>query len=382
MLKNKILELAKQGLSTSEIAKKLNCDSRYVRRVKNSNHENELIYLRTENQRLRAELEKRKQSEALFSKIEEVILEYIPPAYYTEYTPVKRKSSIKETAVLVISDMHADQNIKSERVQQFEDYNFNEACKRAQRIVDVTISHLTENLQGYNFEKLVVCCLGDLVSGEIHNLNQFSEWQNSIKSAMATGELLSMMLTDLSKYFKIDFYGVVGNHGRRTKKKSYQSPHNNWDYLVMVYAKKRLERLKDRIIFYLPDSYSCGFSIYGWNFIINHGDDIKSWNSIPFYGIERKSRRLIAVNSLKNKTIHYFIFAHFHTTATLQSTTGEVLLNGKWMVTDEFALEKLGDVSEPYQLLFGVHPKYGITWRMPIKLRDTSKTCRYKVSEF
>jgi len=151
MLKNKILELAKQGLSTSEIAKKLNCDSRYVRRVKNSNHENELIYLRTENQRLRAELEKRKQSEALFSKIEEVILEYIPPAYYTEYTPVKRKSSIKETAVLVISDMHADQNIKSERVQQFEDYNFNEACKRAQRIVDVTISHLTENLQGYNF---------------------------------------------------------------------------------------------------------------------------------------------------------------------------------------------------------------------------------------
>ena len=376
--KEQILELSAQGFSTSEIAKKIKTDLRYVRRIKNN--ENEIIYLRAENARLRRELEKHKKSEALFSRLEEVIHSIIPNRYYCEYETQKKKNAIKETAVLVLSDMHADQNIKSERVQNFENYNFEEVCKRAQRIVDVTISHLKDNLKGYSFEKLIVCALGDLVSGEIHNLIQFSEWQNAIKNAMATGELLSMMLCDLAKYFPIEFYGVVGNHGRRFKKKQYQSPHNNWDYLVMTYMKRCLESLKSRVKIYLPESYSCAFNIYKWNFIINHGDDIKSWNSIPYYGIERKTRRLIAVNTIRQQAIHYFIFAHFHSSASIQSTTGEVFVNGKWMATDEYALEKLGEVSEPYQLLFGVHPKYGATWRLPIKLKENIKNIRYKIS--
>ena len=105
-----------------------------------------------------------------------------------------------------------------------------------------------------------------------------------------------------------------------------------------------------------------------------------SWNSIPYYGIERKTRRLIAVNTIRQQAIHYFIFAHFHSSASIQSTTGEVFVNGKWMTTDEYALEKLGEVSEPYQLLFGVHPKYGATWRLPIKLKEDIKKIRYKIS--
>lgn len=113
-----------------------------------------------------------------------------------------------------------------------------------------------------------------------------------------------------------------------------------------------------------------------------------SWNSIPFYGIERKTRRLNAIGAVKGVIPNYFLYGHFHTSSVSQHTNGEVILNGSWAATDEYALEALGAYSEPYQWLFGVHPKYGISWRLPIKLRssnwseDEKNLGRYSINIF
>ena len=49
---------------------------------------------------------------------------------------------------------------------------------------------------------------------------------------------------------------------------------------------------------------------------------------------------------------------------------GELLINGAWVATDAYVFNAFSGYSEPTQLLHGVNKKYGITWRLPIKLRS------------
>jgi len=352
----------------------------------------DLLKLEDENRRLRVSLRDTQRESSLFKTLSSVIKQQPPFSTFAPYSLARNtKEEIKESAVLVLSDSHGDQEILGKRVQGLEEYNFDVACIRAQRIVDTTISHLKQNLKGYNFERLYIVGLGDYVNGDIHKATEHSKWKNALKNSMGMGELLAMMITDLSRHFpEIVFTSVSGNHGRRSIKKDYRGAQDNWDYMVACHAATRLQGLieEKRLKVFFPDSWAMGLSIYDWNFILNHGDDIRSWNSIPWYGIERKTRRLNAIGAVTGDIPNYFLFGHFHNMATQQHTTGETIINSSWSATDEYALNSLGAYSEPYQWLFGVHPQYGISWRLPIKLRSSNwkteenKTGRYSVTMF
>ncbi|MBD3261069.1 MAG: hypothetical protein GF334_05205 [Candidatus Altiarchaeales archaeon] len=348
--------------------------------------------LEDENRKLRSELKSTRRGSTLFSLLSDTIHNQPPFSTFTPYSSIiQKKGKVKESAMLVLSDSHGDQEILGKRVQNLEEYNFDIACLRAERIVDTTVSHLIDNMKNYKFERLYIAGLGDYVNGDIHNATEHSKWRNSLKNSMGMGELIAMMITDLSRYFpEIVFCSVSGNHGRRSFKKDYRGAQNNWDYLVAMHAATRLRNLVEsgRCKIVVPDSWSMGLSVYDWNFVLNHGDDVRSWNSIPHYGIERKTRRLGAIGAVQGTTPNYFLYGHFHTASTTQHTTGEVILNGSWAATDEYALNSLGAYSEPFQWLLGVHPNYGVTWRMPIKLRkgtlaeEAKKKSRYAITLF
>jgi predicted phosphodiesterase len=352
-----------------------------------------LIRVEDENRKLRSALKEAKRESTLFRSLASVIRDQPPFSSFSPYKPQKAVGSekIKESALLVLSDMHGDQEILPRRVQGLENYNFEVACLRAENIVDTTISHLKDNMTNYSFDTLYIAGLGDYVNGDIHNAQEHSKWKNAIKNSMGVGEMIAMMVTDFSKYFKkIVFCSVAGNHGRRQPKKDYRGANNNWDYLVAVHAATRLQGLIDegRLEVKIPDAWSMGIDIEGWNFVLNHGDDVKGWNGIPFYGIERKTRRLTALGAVQGRIPNYYLYGHFHTLSTSQHTTGEVVMNGSWMSTDEYALESLGAYSEPFQWLMGVHEDYGLTWRLPIKLRshnwkeDEKRRSRYSITMF
>lgn len=347
------------------------------------------LRLTDENNRLKNEVKELTRESSLFKELSNVIESLPVITNIPEYIKPSKKGKIVENAILLLSDSHADQIITSERVQGLEDYNFKVACKRAERIVDTTITHLRDNLVGYEFECLNIFSLGDLVSGEIHGAIHHSQWQNSIKSSLAVGELFANMILDLSKYFpKINYIAVSGNHGRRSLKKDFKGAHENWDYLVAMTIKSRLQKLIDegRLEVEIPNSWSAGVQIYGYNFVLNHGDCIKGLNGIPFYGVERKTRRLTSIGAVNNKIPNYYFFGHFHQGTSLTHTTGETFINGSWNSTDEFALDSMAGYSEPVQFLLGVHEKWGVTWRLPVRLRTKNwkeeelSESRYKIS--
>jgi len=283
----------------------------------------------------------------------------------------RKRKMIRESVVAHLSDEHATSIVLPHQVGGLERYNFPITLRRAEELVDTLLKFTQKTLSSYIFDTLWIFANGDHTSGEIHNAVDHSYYRNQFRNSLATGQMHALMLRDLAPHFKnIKILYTSGNHGRRSPRKDYHGAWDNWDYLVAETAKMHCNDIEN-IEFLIPDSFSIGVDIEGWGFHITHGDEIRSWNSIPWYGLERKTRRLSALTAVQNKRIHYYCFGHFHNSAEQAVLDGETLINGSWVATDPFAFEKLSVYSEPAQWLHGVNSKRGISWRLNMKLKTS-----------
>ena len=264
-----------------------------------------------------------------------------------------------------------------------ETYDFPISCVRAEKYVDTILDWTQKTLSPtFSFPVLWVLAYGDHTSGEIHKAAERSYYRNEFKNCLAIGQLHALMYRDLASYFEtVNVLYLAGNHGRRSKKKDYNGSHENWDYLVAEIARLQCKEI-DNLNFMIPESWSANVDINGVGFNISHGDDIKGNQGIPWYSMTRRQKSLIALGALTDKRPRYFVAGHHHTLSTLSDIDGELLVNGSWVGTDAFAYNALAGYREPAQLLHGVNEKYGVTWRLHMKLKsDLEKKGprRYKI---
>lgn len=289
----------------------------------------------------------------------------LPPA-----VEARSYGEVDEHLVMVLSDEHADEVVEPHKVGGLEEFNFGVALCRAERLVDTTIKFTKQTLSNHNFRELTIFALGDATSGEIHDGVTHSEYRNSFRNCLAIGQMRALMLRDLAQHYEnVNIICLSGNHGRRTPKKDYDGAWNNWDYLVSEIAKMYCRDIPN-LHFTIPDAFSAVVQVEGWGFHLQHGDDIKSWNSIPFYGVERKTRRLTALHHAIGLQTNYFVMGHFHMASAMADLKGETLINGAWPATSAYSYESFAGYREPSQMIFGVHAKHGLTWRMNVKLKD------------
>jgi hypothetical protein len=308
--------------------------------------------------------------EELFKYIGETIKDVVEPIPFVPYKDSGKRGEIDEDAGLIVSDMHCDVPVRGERVLWYENFDFRACCHRAERLVETTISHCRDNLANYKFHTLYVFLDGDLVTGEINNAKLHSEWRNMIIASAKAGALIGSMVADLAAAFqRVVVISLSGNHGRFMQRIDWKAPLENWDYAVSVYAQQATAKYPN-VQWIIPDAWSALVNIRGYNFLTQHGHQIKQNTlSVPYYGLLRRAQRLTALGAVKNQVFHYYIQAHRHEHATTPHTTGEILSNGAFSATDEYVFEELAGYSEPKQLLFGIHEKYGVSWRLPVHLR-------------
>lgn len=334
--------------------------------------EGQVLTLRDDLNRSKAALKVAQKDSAIYQSLAEVIRETYEPLEPLPSVPTwqrEGKGAISEHLVMHLSDEHADQIVLPHRVGQIERYSLPVALARAERYVDTTLQFTQETLTNYRFPILWVLAYGDHTSGEIHGITM-SEYRNQIRNSLAIGQMHALMLRDLAPYFeRINVVYVPGNHGRRTKKKDYEGAWDNWDYLIGETARMCCAN-HNNVHFLIPDSFSINLNINGHGFNVSHGDDIPSWNSLPWYGIERKTRRLVALHHSQGLKVKYFIMGHFHKASSLSDLDGEVIINGPWMATSPYIFERHAGYTEPSQWLHGVHQKYGISWRLKVHLRS------------
>jgi hypothetical protein len=233
-------------------------------------------------------------------------------------------------------------------------------------------------MSNHVFEELRVILTGDMVSGIIHELEE-SNCLNIVEQAHLGALVTAQGLLDLARRFpRVIVTCVAGNHGRVREKKYYKHRQTvSWDYIFYETLALLLKN-QNNITFQIPLCNWAGVEIQGFNFFVNHGDSIKSWGGIPFYGLNREASKWAEINASNNKFFQYFLTSHFHTRALLQSAVGEKIMNGSLKGGCEYAIGQTL-YSPPSQLLFGVHKRHGKTWELPINPARTSNIqVRYK----
>lgn len=349
--------------------------------------EAEVLHLREERDHARKSAKSDSKSYGLFRAIvKEMDSRVVPfkalPSALVYKQP--KKAAIKEHVVMHLSDGHHDQVVRPEECGGLEEYNFPISCRRAENYIDTVIDWTQQTLSPkFQFETLTILAYGDHTSGEIHNHTQRSYFRNQFKNCFAIGQLHSLMFRDLAPYFEaVNVVYLPGNHGRRSLKKDYHGAHDNWDYLVAETARLHCREI-DNINFLIPDAFSVNIDIAGVGFNLSHGDDVRSNLGIPFYGMVRRQKGLVALSAAQGgPRIRYFCMGHHHVSASLADIDGELLVNGAWVGTDSYAFNSFSGYREPSQWIHGVNPKHGITWRMNVHLKSDDERKgpkRYKI---
>ncbi len=325
-------------------------------------------------QYLEAELKAAARDKSLGDKIVRVISECVPqlPNVKPLWTPPKKKSTTTyETVIQFLSDWHGFEHITAERTRGLNEYTPEVMCQRAQNLVAAHTSiHQKLTRGGYDFRELVVALGGDFVSGTIHELEKHAHGTNIVLSSSGVAWLLAQTIRTLAQlYPKVYVVGVGGNHGRLpdARRKQHKDPTRTWDYQIYLMLNWMLAD-QENVQFWFPDAWAAQVEIRGWNFLLNHGDDIKSWGGIPWYGVERRTGKLLALEGSRGNVIHYQLLGHFHSSVSIPHPAGETFMNGSMIGGTEYSINELGVSDPPRQLMCMVHEDHGVTSRWPLRL--------------
>ena len=273
----------------------------------------------------------------------------------------------KEVAGLLLGDTHIGEIVDRDEVMGLGEYNFDIFVKRLKFLATSMKSIAVKKLRGYQINKLIIFMLGDMISGMIHD--ELRENAEDIVFQVLNGAYVTaqFVLEMLRLFNEVEIEGVLGNHGRLTQKKHYKKRYTNWDFVFYQMLGMFLAG-NDRVKCSFPKSPYLIRKIYDWGFLVMHGDNIKSWMGIPWYGIQRALWKLGDLLQGQGHKIHYRVLGHFHNTGELDRAPGEFLINGSIIGGSEYSLNAIFEFDRPTQIFFGVHKEIGITWRYHLRL--------------
>lgn len=315
-------------------------------------------------------LKERGKTELLIETLRECVQAFPAPK-----APVRKPAEARfddEEALLLFSDAQIGEEIKPEETNGFGHYNLEIFKKRMQFLTDEVerIGLVQGALKP--IRTLNIFMLGDNVDGigiyrgQEHHLDALvvDQW------LVGTHEIAKSLIQLLDTYEKINITGIVGNHGRMGRKG--ENPITvNWDYVLYKTLEMLLVNYGDRIEWNIPKSNWTLSEVNGQSFLLLHGDTIKGWNGLPYYGIDRADSKLTNMLASKGKYFRYLCLGHHHNPADIDSPGGEKILNGTMVGGSDFSINQLHTSSRPSQWFFGVDRKRGITWRHKILLDET-----------
>jgi len=219
--------------------------------------------------------------------------------------------------------------------------------------------------------KLVVLKGGDDIQGENIgrqvNLDELEKVAFDQIYDVALPELTTCF-TDLSyEYEEIELYGVRGNHGKLSR---WNANRSNWDNVVNKGLEDRLAKRPNIKCHFEYRSFYQLVNINGFKIFLFHGDQVTTYQGIPYYGILRR----IGAWYISLGPFDMACYCHFHNPTHNLYNRIWVLGNGAFPSDDEWALEKLGQASIPMQWTFGLHRKFGLVWPYAVYLDNNPFT--------
>jgi len=274
----------------------------------------------------------------------------------------------EETIVLMISDIQAGTYISKESTGGLNEYNWAVLEKQFDALFYGLEEIVTRHKMVAPINNLHVHLIGDIVEGwDIFKGQTHSIDHDIAHQVLDIVDLIADFLDRTRTLFKhIHVVGVPGNHGR-IGRRGENLHYVNFDYIVYKFVEKTLKNYPE-FTWQISESWWQVDSIYDYNFLMFHGDDIRGWQGVPYYGIDRAAKNYRELLELLGIRYDYMEIGHFHMPSELSGVTTEKFINGCWPGGTIFSMKGLGAANTPSQKLFAVHPKQGVTYRYPIRL--------------
>jgi hypothetical protein len=333
--------------------------------------------------RLERDRKKRELSEALLDEAQrtQVVEELVSAQERVEgWTPRPFNITLgrkfpAEHANMVFGDWHIGEKITKEESGGLAEYDMAIARRRLERCVASQAEIVgIQNAGGIPIKHCNVWLLGDIVTGEkiFKGQHAYIDAYTADQVVYAKNLLGEVLLNMLSIYDTISCHCVVGNHGRMGEKGEGPT-WNNFDYLLYNWTADLLKNYP-QIKWNIPRSWFTIAEPMGWKVCLSHGDDVKMFQRIPWYGLERDVNDMSAMLwDIEQSPPNYWLYAHFHTMEQAEQVHGERLMNGSVVGGSMLSAKALKRVSRPSQTYFQLSKSKGITARYSLWLDDKKR---------
>lgn len=310
-----------------------------------NNETKPIAVVKTEEQK---EVERIINSEEYKGFIEAKSVSELPFEKYTFDVDVKEGG--KKYAIALFSDAHIEETVYPSSVLGLNEYNIDIAEERIQKYFVNLVKALNED----QVENLVFASLGDTISSFIHD--ELME-TNSLTPLEATFKAQSLIysglkyIVDNSSVKHIKFIGIVGNHGRTTKKIQHSNGYAmSYEWLMYKNIEKEIQLTDLPIEVEIPRSEMAILQTSdGKKYMFMHGFQIKTAGVSTVCGIYPALNRL----SLKlDRNFHQdkIYIGHFHSCISIPNATvnGSIIGFNAYSLSNGFSYEKPAQMYELY----------------------------------
>ena len=273
---------------------------------------------------------------------------------------------------LQLSDFHWGERVFPKQVNNVNSFDIATARERLKYCIETAI-HLCRILdRDMRYPGIVVPLGGDMVSGAIHEELRASNEIPTMPVVLDLVDNLVPAIRALADIFGAVFLPCVsGNHGRDTLKIYAKGRnHTSFDWLLYQFLARSLQTDK-RITFYIPEGSDAYYRVFNHKYVLTHGDQFRGGDGMigalgPILRGDHKKR---SRNSQIDQDYDTLVMGHWH--QRIQLT--RVIVNSCLKGYDEYAFTNNFPFEQPSQNMWVTHPRYGITYSMPVYVDPGAK---------
>lgn len=280
----------------------------------------------------------------------------------------------KRDAILHMSDWHYGQLVLPESTAGGVNF-FNRDVfeQRLGKYVDSVCATLEDFSGAYTLENLIFALGGDMVEGYgVFEGQEWHLWEDPMVQVVNACDLYSAAMHEIMGVAiencgvkNVSVMAVPGNHGKPGGRKAGATP-STYSYDWLLY--KLLEKeLKNYPIFNyaIEPAGECYFVSQEHTFSMHHGDEIRGWAGLPFYGIARHDAKTIRTNHVIND---YALLGHHHQQAEIPVGYGIAYISGNAVGPNN--LKRFVGGGPASQRLLFVSKEHGAAWPLTIYLQS------------
>lgn len=276
-----------------------------------------------------------------------------------------------EVPILFTSDFQWGETVAPNEIDGINAFNIDIARRRYRYLIDRAIHLCMHRNTATDYPGLILLRGGDSLSGDIHQELRETNNPPTIPALLdlAAEEIRGIELL-ADAFGKVAVFSVPGNHGRTTFKpvaKRYVM--TNYEHILAWSIERHFKTKGDtRVEFITPESGDAYFRIFGWRFLLTHGDRIGSRGGQGFIGpaatISRGIHKTRQQYASMGKPVDWVMIGHFHCPLEIEHGFSNGCLPG----FSEYALMLRISPEAPSQWLLFVDQTWGVTTRRKIFL--------------